>query len=74
MANGRRPAPGSLLLWAVAVAIALSAVTWQWWTGPSRPRQGEAVIAGETVSYRFARNGVVGEPLRGPVSRRTAQA
>jgi hypothetical protein len=60
----RRRAPGSALLWAAAGLITLSAAAWQWWTGPSRPKQGEAVISGETVPYRFLRSGISGEPLR----------
>jgi hypothetical protein len=53
-----------VFLWAAAGLITLSAAAWQWWTGPSRPKQGEAVISGETVPYRFLRSGISGEPLR----------
>ncbi|MGD8895221.1 MAG: hypothetical protein PVJ73_04220 [Acidobacteriota bacterium] len=64
MADGRHSAPGSVLLWAAALAVTLTAAAWQWWTDPTPPREGEVVISGTTVRYSFLRSGVVGEPLR----------
>jgi hypothetical protein len=42
----------------------LAAAVWQRQTGPSHPKQGEAVIAGQAVSFRFYRSGISGEPFR----------
>ena len=64
MADARRPTPGSVVLWAAALAVTLLAAAWQWWTGPSHPKEGEVVVSGKTVTYRFLRSGISGEPLR----------
>ncbi len=62
--HGRRRPPGSVALWAAALVIMLAAAAWQRRSGPSHPKGGEAVVAGRTVSYRFHRSGIAGEPFR----------
>lgn len=62
--RGRGRPAGSAVLWVAAVVIVLAAAAWQRWTGPSQPRSGEAVIAGQAVSYRFYRSGISGKPFR----------
>jgi hypothetical protein len=52
------------VLWATAFVVAVVAATWQWYTAPSRPREGEVEIEGRTVPYRLLRDGTSGEPLR----------
>jgi hypothetical protein len=53
-----------VVLWAAALVIMLAAAAWQRQTGPSHSKDGEAVVAGRTVSYRFHRSGISGEPFR----------
>jgi hypothetical protein len=62
--RGRGRPPGSVALWAAALAMMLAAATWQRQSGPSRPKEGEAVLAGQTVSFRFHRSGLSGDPFR----------
>jgi hypothetical protein len=62
--RGRRRPPGSVILWVAALAIMLAAAAWQRRSGPSHPKRGEAVIAGQNVSYGFHRRGISGEPFR----------
>ena len=55
---------GSVALWIAALLIVLAVVAWQWWVDTTHPKQGDVVVSGQTVTYRFLRSGPSGEPLR----------
>jgi hypothetical protein len=51
------------LLWVSAFLIMIAAAAWQRMTGPTHPRLGHTVIAGQDVSWRLLRSSVSGEPF-----------
>jgi hypothetical protein len=46
-----------------AFLIMVAAAAWQRMTGPTHPRRGHAVVAGQDVSWRLLRSSVSGEPF-----------
>ena len=46
-----------------AFLIMIAAAAWQRMTGPTHPRRGHAVVAGQDVSWRLLRSSVSGEPF-----------
>jgi len=46
-----------------ALALMLSAAVWQRLTGPTHPRRGAAVVAGQEVRWRLLRSSVSGQPF-----------
>ncbi len=55
---------GSVALWIAALLIVLAVAAWQWQADTTHPKQGDVVVSGQTVTYRFLRSGTSGEPLR----------
>jgi hypothetical protein len=51
------------LLWLAALLIMVASAVWQRLTGPTHPKRGRTVVAGETVKWRLLRSGTTGEPL-----------
>jgi hypothetical protein len=51
------------LLWIAAFTLMVAAAVWQRLTGPTHPRRGHAVVAGQDVSWRLLRSSVSGEPF-----------
>ncbi len=51
------------LLWVAAFALMLGAAVWQRLTGPTHPRRGTAVVAGEKVRWRLLRSSISGQPF-----------
>jgi len=60
----RRPVTGSIILWALAVAITVLCLMYQDKTGPTYPLEGELIICGETVDYKFQRSETIGKSLK----------
>ena len=54
---------GVALLWLAALLIMVASAVWQRLTGPTHPKRGRTVVAGETVKWRLLRSGITGEPL-----------
>jgi hypothetical protein len=54
---------GVALLWLAALLIMIASAVWQRLTGPTHPKQGRTVVAGENVRWRLLRSGTTGEPL-----------
>jgi hypothetical protein len=59
--SATRPVAG--LLWIAALVLMLGAAVWQRLTGPTHPRRGTAVVAGQTVRWRLLRSSLSGEPF-----------
>lgn len=50
-------------LWSLALVLMLAAAVWQRLSGPTHPRVGRSLVAGESVRWRLLRSGTSGEPL-----------
>jgi hypothetical protein len=50
-------------LWIAALVLMLGAAVWQRLTGPTHPRRGTAVIAGQPARWRLLRSSISGEPF-----------
>jgi hypothetical protein len=59
----RRGSGGTAVLWLVALLLMGGAAVWQRLTGPTHPRRGHSVIAGQDVGWRLRRSGTSGEPF-----------
>jgi hypothetical protein len=51
------------LLWIAALLLMLGAAVWQRLTGPTHPRRGTAVVAGQPVRWRLLRSSTSGQPF-----------
>ncbi len=51
------------VLWVTAFVLMAGAAVWQRLTGPTHPKRGHVIVAGETVKWRLLRSGTTGEPL-----------
>ena len=51
------------LLWIAAFTLMLAAAVWQRLTGPTHPRRGTVVVAGQQVRWRLLRSSVSGQPF-----------
>jgi hypothetical protein len=60
---GTRGRGSAALLWIAALALMLAAAVWQRLTGPTHPRRGTAVVAGQEVRWRLLRSSVSGQPF-----------
>lgn len=56
-------ARGVALLWLAALLLMTGAAVWQRLTGPTHPRRGTAVAAGQEVRWRLLRSSVSGQPF-----------
>lgn len=54
----------SLVMWVVALVVALAVGAWQHLNDTNVPHVGETTVAEESIAYRFVRTGAAGEPLR----------
>ena len=76
--RGHWPAPESrtrrvaAVLWVTAFVLMAGAAVWQRLTGPTHPKRGHVIVAGETVKWRLLRSGTTGEPLHGRGARARA--
>jgi hypothetical protein len=50
-------------MWVAALLIMVAAAVWQRVTGPTHPKRGRSLVAGQTVRWRLPRSGTSGEPL-----------
>jgi hypothetical protein len=55
--------PGVAVLWLAAFLLMAGAAVWQRLTGPTHPRRGTAVVAGQEVRWRLLRSSVSGQPF-----------
>lgn len=51
------------VLWLAALLLMIAAAAWQRLTGPTHPRRGRSVVAGQDVRWRLLRSSVSGEPF-----------
>jgi hypothetical protein len=58
-----RSRSSAALLWIAALVLMLAAAVWQRLTGPTHPRRGAAVVAGQQVRWRLLRSSVSGQPF-----------
>jgi len=54
---------GVAFLWLGAFVLMAAAAVWQRLTGPTHPRRGTSVVAGQEVRWRLLRSSVSGEPF-----------
>jgi hypothetical protein len=60
---GKSARGAAVVLWIAALALMLAAAVWQRLTGPTHPRRGTAVVAGQEVRWRLLRSSVSGQPF-----------
>jgi len=51
------------LLWLAAFVLMFTAAVWQRLTGPTHPRRGTALVAGQEVRWRLLRSSISGQPF-----------
>ncbi len=56
-------AAGVAFLWVAAFLLMAAAAVWQRLTGPTHPRRGTAVVAGQQVKWRLLRSSVSDQPF-----------
>jgi hypothetical protein len=53
----------AVVLWLAALVLMVAAAAWQRLTGPTHPRRGHSVVAGQDVHWRLLRDSLSGEPF-----------